>query len=161
MRQRTLIAACLACLVCLACLATPTTAAAEGKKLVVVVARGSKVTSISRAELRRCFLGEPTTAAGKPLVPFNAAPSTPERAGFDRAILGMSPDEVGRFWVDRKVRGQSAPPRSLPTTHIIKVVAKFPNAIGYVPADQLTADLQPVAVDGIFPSDARYAIRTP
>lgn len=155
MRQRTLIAA------CLVCLATPATAAAESKKLVVVVAKGSGVTSISRADLKRCFLGEATTAAGKPLVPFNAAPSTPERAGFDRAVLGMSPDEVGRFWVDRKVRGQSAPPRSLPATHIVKVVAKFPNAIGYVPADQVTADLQPVAVDGIAPTDARYPIKTP
>jgi hypothetical protein len=138
------------------------TAAAEGKKLVVVVAKGSSLTSISRAELRRCFLGEPSSAGGKRLVPFNATPATPERSGFDRAVLGMDPDEVGRFWVDRKIRGQAPAPRSLPSTaHVVKVVAKFPNAIGYVPADELTAELQPVAVDGISPDDTRYSIRVP
>jgi hypothetical protein len=158
MIQRASIAVCLVCL--LAAGARP--AAAEGKKLVVVVARGSGVTSISRGELKRCFLGESISVGGKTLVPFNAAPSTPERAGFDGAVLGMSPGEVGRFWVDRKVRGKSPPPRSLPSNaQIIKVVAKFPNAIGYVPADQVTAELQPVAVDGIAPADARYAIRAP
>lgn len=134
-------------------------ARADGKKLVVVVARGSPVTSISRTDLRRCFTGDRIEAGGKTLVPFNATPSSPERAGFDRAVLGMSPDEVGRFWVDRKIRGQSGAPRSLPSpAHIAKVAAKFPGAIGYLPADRLTPDIQPVAVDGIAYSDARYDI---
>lgn len=134
-------------------------AAAEGPKLVVVVAKGSKITALTRSELKRCFLGEPI---GKPLVPFNAEANHPARAGFDEAVLGMTPAEVGRFWVDRKVRGQSAAPRSLPSmAHVVKVVTKFPNAIGYVPADQLTADLQPVVIDGVAYTDARYAIRMP
>lgn len=137
------------------------TAAAE-QKLVVVVAKGSSLTSISRAELKRCFLGEPVSTAGKPLVPFNASPNTPERSAFDSAALGMSPDEVGRFWVDRKVRGQSGAPRSLPSNaHVVKVVAKFPNAIGYVPAGQLTPELQPVAIEGVAHTDARYPIKVP
>ena len=147
---------------CIVLLASIRTARAEGPKLVVVVAKGSKLTSISKSELKRCFLGEPVSASGKQLVPFNAEANHPARSGFDAAVLGMSPAEVGRFWVDRKVRGQSAAPRSLPSmAHVIKVVAKFPNAISYVPADQLTADLQPVAVDGVPDTDSRYAIRSP
>lgn len=134
-------------------------ALADDKKLVVVVARGSSVTNLSRGELRRCFLSEPVSAGGKPLVPFNASPNTPERIAFDRAVLGMSPDEVGRFWIDRKVRGQSAAPRSLPSNaHIAKVAAKFPGAIGYLPADALTADVQAVAIDGVPYTDARYTL---
>jgi hypothetical protein len=62
-----------------------------------------------------------------------------------KELLGMSPDEVGRYWIDRKVRGQSAAPRSLPSAaHVAKVAAKFPGAIGYLPADQLTSDIQAV-----------------
>ena len=73
----------------------------------------------------------------------------------------MSPDEVGRYWVDRKVRGQSGAPRSLPSpAHIAKVVAKFPHAIGYLPADQLTGDVQAVMVDGVSYTDTRYTITT-
>ena len=82
------------------------TALADGKKLLVVVAKGSPVTNITRSDLKRAFTGDSVSAGGKPLVPFNASPGTPERTGFDKAVLGMSPDEVGRFWVDRKVRGE-------------------------------------------------------
>jgi hypothetical protein len=142
-----------------AVLALGGSAFADGKKLVVVVAKGSSVTNISRSDLKRCFLGEPVSAGDKNLVPFNAAVGTPERSGFDKAVLGMTPDEVGRFWVDRKVRGQSAAPRSLPSpAHIAKVAAKFPSAIGYLPADQLTSDIQAVSIDGVAYTDARYSV---
>jgi hypothetical protein len=134
---------------------------ADDKKLVVVVAKGSSVTNISRGDLKRCFMSEPVSAGDKTLVPFNASPNSPDRIGFDKAVLGMSPDEVGRFWVDRKVRGQSAAPRSLPSAaHVAKVAAKFPGAIGYLPADQLTSDVQAVAVDGVAYTDAKYNIVT-
>jgi hypothetical protein len=135
---------------------------ADGKKLVVVVAKGSSVTNISRGDLKRCFIGEPVSLNDKALVPFNAAPNSPDRSGFDQAVLGMSPDQVGRFWVERKVRGQSAAPRALPSpAHIAKVAAKFPGAIGYLTADQMTSDIQPVTVDGIAYTDAKYNIVTP
>jgi hypothetical protein len=149
-------------LVCVGLWFAANVARAEGTKLVVVVAKGSKLTSISRADLKRCFLGEAVTVNDKALVPFNSEPTTPLRAAFDQAVLGMSPGQVGRFWVDRKVRGQSPPPRSLPSlAHVLKVVAKFPNAISYIPVDQVTPELHPVAVDGVPYTDARYAIWMP
>jgi hypothetical protein len=134
-------------------------ARADGKKLVVVVAKGSSVTNISRDDLKRCFLGGRTSAGDKTLVPFNQAPNTPERVGFDKAVLGMTPDEVGRFWIDRKIRGQSAAPRSLPSAaHVAKVAAKFPNAISYLTEDQLVPDIQAVAIDGVAYTDAGYKL---
>jgi len=134
-------------------------ARADGKKLVVVVARGSAVTNISRDDLKRCFLGDRISAGDKTLVPFNTAPNSPERVAFDKAVLGMTPDEVGRFWIDRKIRGQSPAPRSLPSAaHVAKVAAKFPNAIGYLPADQMTSDIQAVAVDGVAYTEAGYKL---
>jgi len=140
----------------------PSVAAADAQKLVVVVAKGAKFTSISRSDLRRCFLGDPITVGDRPLVPFNTEATTPARAAFDLAVLGMSVNEVGRFWVDRKVRGQSSAPRSLPSiAHVVKVVTKFPNAISYVPANQLTAALQPLAIDGVPYTDSHYAIVVP
>jgi len=133
----------------------------DGRKLVVVVAKGANVTNISRTDLKRCFTSESISVGDKVLVPFNAAPNSADRTAFDKAVLGMSPDEVGRFWVDRKVRGQSAAPRSLPSVaHIAKVTAKFPGAISYLPADQLTPDIQAVSVDGVAYTDARYNIIT-
>lgn len=154
----------LSIVIALCALAAGRPAFADGKKpvLVVVVAKGSSVTNLTRSDLKRCFTGDTVIAGGKPLVPFNAAPNTPERTGFDLAVLGMTPDEVGRFWIDRKVRGQSAAPRSLPSAaHIAKVAAKFPGAVGYLTADQLTSDIQAVSVDGIAYTDVRYNLTTP
>lgn len=148
-----------AILVCLLALASVRAARADAP-LVVVVAKGSPVKSISRAQLKQCFLSEPTTVEDRPLVPFNASPGSPDRVRFDREILGMTPEQVGRYWVDRKVRGEAGAPRSLPSdTHIMKVVAKFPNAIGYIPVDRVTPELQPVAIDGVPYSDPRYPLQ--
>jgi ABC-type phosphate transport system substrate-binding protein len=140
----------------------PSSAVAEGQKLVVVVAKGSPIKSLTKSQLKRTFLGEAVTEQKVALVPFNSQPGSPPRATFDQAILGMSPAEVGRYWVDRKVRAQSGAPRSLPSmAHVLKVVAKFPGAISYVPADQLTAALQPVAIDGVAHTDAKYPLKVP
>jgi hypothetical protein len=134
------------------------------RALVVVVAKGSKIKSLTRAELRRCFSGDSLVVDDERLVPFNYAPGTPERLAFDEVVLGMSGEQVGRFWVDRKIRGDSPAPRALPSVvYVTKLVARFPNAISYVPADQLTPDLAVVAIDGVLPTSSQYpiVIRTP
>jgi len=133
-------------------------AAGDNQRLVVVVAKTSKVTNIARVDLKRAFLGDSISITDVRIVPFNAEPKTDQRAGFDRAILGMTPDQAGRFWIDRKVRGEGAAPRSLPAVHLAKVIAKFPGAIGYLPIDQLTADVVPIKIDGVVYTDARYPL---
>ncbi len=135
-------------------------ASAERVRLVVVVAKASPVTNVSRLDLKRSFLGERVELGEVRLAPFNAEPRTDERAGFDLGVLGMTSDESGRYWVDRKVRGQGAAPRSLPAGHLAKVIAKFPGAIGYLRVDQLTPDVKPVKVDGIAYDDPRYPLTT-
>ncbi len=127
--------------------------------LVVVVAKDSSATSISRNDLRRIFLGEKLTIGGAELVPFNFNPGTPERQAFDQMALHMSPAQVGQFWVDRKVRGQGQPPRALPSlAHVLKVTAKYPGAVAYVSVDRVTADVKVLKVDGKGPTDAGYAL---
>jgi hypothetical protein len=127
------------------------------RTLVVIVAKGSKVTGLSRAELRRAFSGDAVVVSGDRLVPFNFSPGSPERIAFDRSILGLSPEDVGRFWVDRKIRGESQPPRALANASlVVRIVARFPGAIGYVPTDQVTDDVVAVAVDGVPPSSPDY-----
>ena len=141
-------------------LAFAASAFAEGKRLVVVVAKTSSITNVSRTDLKRAFTGDAISIGDRRLVPFNAEPNSDERAGFDLTVLAMTTDEVGRFWVDRKVRGQGGAPRSLPAVHLAKVVAKFPGAISYLRIDQLTPDVKAIKVDGLAYDDSRYPIRT-
>lgn len=124
--------------------------AERSRALVVVVAKASKVKSLSKAELRRCFSGDAVVVNDVRLIPFNFAPGLPERLAFDRGVLGLSPEEVGRYWVDRKIRGERQAPRALPgAPTILRIVVHFPGAIGYVPADQVTDDVAVVQIEGL------------
>jgi ABC-type phosphate transport system substrate-binding protein len=136
--------------------------APKAEPIAVIVGRDSKVAGLSSNELKRVFTGENLTGGGSgKLVPFNQNPSSVPRVAFDRAVLVMTPGEVGRFWVDRKVRGQTGAPRALASSaQVVKVVAKFPNAIGYVPIGEVTGDVKVIAVDGARPGDDDYTLWT-
>jgi hypothetical protein len=127
--------------------------------LAVVVGLGTSVDSISRAELKRLFLGETDNISGTVLVPFNMAGTAPERAVFLKAILAMSADQETKYWIDRRIRGQSGAPKSAPNTDtLLKVAAKFPKAITYVPAGAVKPDVKVLRIDGKLPSDPGYPL---
>ena len=137
--------------------AAASTARAEDSGLVVIVGKNNPMSDISRADLRRAFSGDPILVGGKALVPFNMAPASTERQAFDHAVLGMSPDEANKFWIDRRIRGQGAPPKSAPSLEVVgKVVANFPNAIGYAPAAAIPAGAKAITIDGKAPGSPDY-----
>jgi len=130
---------------------------AEDSGLVVIVGKNNPLADISRADLRRAYSGEPVSAGGKTLVPFNMAPASAERQTFDKALLGFTPDEANKFWIDRRIRGQGAPPKSAPSVEVIgKVVANFPNAMGYAPANAVPAGAKAISIDGKAPGSPDY-----
>src|SRR5215216_1183662 len=74
--------------------------------LAIIVSPNSKVTNISLADLRRVFQSERLTDPdGNRLIALNHPPKTVDRVGFDQVVMGMDADAVGRFWIDRKIRG--------------------------------------------------------
>lgn len=133
--------------------------AAERSGLVLVVAKGNPIDNVTRAELNRIFSGDTIKIDGQPVVPFALGPGTPERRAFDQVVLGMTPDEASKYWIDRRIRGQGNPPKSAPSPEVMaKVVAGFPVAIGYVPVALLTPALKPVAIDGKAYTDRGYLL---
>lgn len=128
--------------------------------LAVVVARGSSVQDVSLAELRRIFTNEgDSDPSGQRYVPFNHPPHTTDRAGFDKVVLGMSPDEVSQFWIDRKIRGLSGPPRSVDSLSLLlRLIARLPGGIGYARPAQLTSDVRAIRVNGKLPNEAGYPL---
>lgn len=134
--------------------------AADRIVLAVVVARGSSLQDLSLAELRRVFTSEgDSDPSGQRYVPFNHPPHTTDRAGFDKVVLGMSPDEVSQFWIDRKIRGLPGPPRSVDSLSLLlRLIARLPGGIGYARPAQLTSDVRAVRVNGKLPNDAGYPL---
>lgn len=128
---------------------------------MLIAPRDRGLSEISFAAVRRAFSGEVTEVNGVRIAPFNYAPGDPLRVSFDRMALQLTPDEVGRFWVDRRIRGQGLPPRTVPTQRVMRrLVGKLTGdvaAIGYVSADQIDATVQPLKIDGKNYTDPGYA----
>lgn len=129
--------------------------------LAVVASPNSKLTSISMADLRRVFQSERLTDPdGNRLIALNHPPKTVDRVGFDLVVMGMDPEAVGRFWIDRKIRGGSGPPRTVESLATLRrVVEKLPGAIGYLRPSQLSNEVRAIRVDGKLPEDPGYPVR--
>jgi hypothetical protein len=156
-----LAAVALATLVALVGLAPRPVRAGNEVALAVIVSPSSKLTNIATADLRRVFQSERLTDPdGNRLIALNHPPKTVDRVGFDQVVMGMDPEGVGRFWIDRKIRGGSGPPRTVESLATLRrVVEKLPGAIGYIRPGQLSNEVRAVRVDGKLPEDAGYPIR--
>jgi hypothetical protein len=129
--------------------------------LAVIVAPTSKMTNVALSDLRRVFQSERVTDPdGNRLIALNHPPKTPDRVGFDQVVMRMDADQVGRFWIDRKIRGGSGPPRTVESLATLRrVVEKLPGAIGYIRPGQLSSEVRAIRVDGKLPEDPGYPVR--
>ncbi len=125
---------------------------ATSDEILVFVHPSNVVRDLEASELEQIFASQRLHwASGRRILPFNLPPHSVDRERFDRAVLGLAPDEVARFWIDRRIRGGSPPPRQVPTPELaVRVVASVPEAIAYAPASFVSEDVRAVAriVDG-------------
>jgi hypothetical protein len=159
--RRSFLTACVAisCLVATSGITTRVGADEAKTRLAIVVAKDSPVSDISFYELKRLYLGEHINAAGKRLLPLNLTPNSRERGVFDRTVLGMSPAAIARYWVDRKIRGDSGPPKAIePLDLLQRVVARLDGAIAYAPVNEIRPELKAVRIDGKGPNDSGYPL---
>jgi hypothetical protein len=64
---------------------------------------------------------------------------------------------VGRFWINRRIRDEGAPPRTLTSAELaVKVVASLPGSITYVSPSMVTPNVRVLTIDGKSPTQAGY-----
>lgn len=136
------------------------TAHAEPPRLAVVVSRASPLQQLTRFELKKLYLGSHIVdPSGERIVPFNQASNAPDRVAFENKVLGMTPDQVASYWIDRKIRGQSGAPKAVGSGELVqKVVSKVDHSIAYVRFDQVRPEVRVIAIDGKLPTDAAYQL---
>lgn len=110
------------------------TPAKAGAPLVIIV-HGANQESLSLADLGAIFTTRKQSwNGGKRIVPFNFPAKHEVRVAFDQAVLEMDPDEVARYWIDRRIRGGNPPPKQVSNARlIVRLVEKLDGAIAYVP----------------------------
>jgi hypothetical protein len=133
---------------------------ARAEPIVVVVGKGSPVRQLSVGDLQRIFLQLPVQTSGNvPFIPFNHPPRSSVRERFDNVVLGMSPEEVARYWIDQKIRGQPAAPRTIHSPSLLcQLVARLPGAITYVPASLVGPQCKAVVIGGRAPGHPDYVL---
>jgi len=128
--------------------------------LAVVVAKTSPIKQLSQFELKKLYLGSIINdPSGERIVAFNQAPNSPDRVAFEERVLGLSPDEVSRYWIDRKIRGEGGAPKAVGSVELLqRVVSKLEHSVAYVRVDQVRPEVRIVAIDGTVPGDAAYRL---
>jgi hypothetical protein len=125
----------------------PSLAAAPEEPILVIVNASSPVEKISGYEVEALFTRSQTRwSDGTPVRPFSFPSGSPARELFDRVVLRLNADEVGRFWLDRRIRGLGMPPKQVPTTALmLQIVANLPGAVGYIPGARTRPGVRVVA----------------
>jgi hypothetical protein len=133
--------------------------AADRVVLLVLVAKESPLQDLSLTELKRLYSAESDSLGDSRAIPFNQPPRSPDRVLFDKLVLGMDPDQVSQYWIDRRIRGLSGPPRVVDSLSLLlRLVARLPGGVGYAHAAQVPADVRALRVSGKLPSDAGYPL---
>jgi ABC-type phosphate transport system substrate-binding protein len=125
----------------------PALASAAEPEIAVFVHKDNRA-RLTATQLEQLFL---TTMrqwpeGGAAAAVFNLPPRSEARVLFDRVVLRMSPDEVARCWIDRKVRGGEPPPRQVPDgTVVVRVVAQLEGSVGYAQASLVDPSVRVIA----------------
>lgn len=111
---------------------------------LVVVVNAANAEALGLPEVAAIFTTRRQAwKSGERIVPFNYPPRHEVRAEFDQVALGMDPDAAARYWIDRKIRGGNAPPKQVNSGQlIVRLVAKMPGGVGYVPRALVTPDVR-------------------
>ena len=116
--------------------------------LVVIVSERVPVTRLDAQTLSSIYRGNTRTwPDGAPILPLNLTAGSPARTEFDRVVLLMTPDEIAKYWIDRRVRGEGSPPRQLPNPDlVVRLVQAMAGSVAYVPeSNKLTDKVRVVA----------------
>ena len=139
---------------------SPAARAQSSSPLVVVVARNSPIERLSRFELKKLYLGANLQApGGERVLAFHQMYSAPDRVAFEHSVLGMAPEELARYWIDRKIRGEGGAPRVVGSPELLqRVVSRLTSSVGYVRLDQVGPELRVIPIDGVLPSAEGYPV---
>jgi ABC-type phosphate transport system substrate-binding protein len=114
--------------------------------IVAIVNKANPTGPLGRDELRPLFQTTKLQwSDGSRVTAYDLPEGDAARDSFNAAVLGLDPDRVARYWIDRKIRGGERPPVKMPAGAVLHAVATNAGAIGYVRRNDVTTDVKVVA----------------
>lgn len=105
------------------------------------------VASVSKADLKRIYTGKKGQIGSAKAVPFVLPETNPAMVAFLSDVLGMSPAEFKKFWVDAQIKGEGTAPATQKTSAAaVMVIGEIPGGIAIVEKSAVTAAVKEIAV---------------
>lgn len=122
--------------------------AADDPGYVLVVNPANPVTSLDRAFVEDAFLKKLTRWSNDEVIrPADLAPRSPVRRRFSETVLRRSVEAVKGYWQQRIFSGRDVPPPEFDTDEdVIRYVARYDGAVGYVSRSADLKSAKPVTV---------------
>lgn len=113
----------------------------------VVVGDGSPVARLSQTEALHLFMGRSRSFPdGSMAVPYDLS-DTAQRAGFYRALSGMSLPQVTSYWARLMFSGRKLPPQEIGSeAEMVEKLQRDPAAIGWLPQEPRRKGLRTVLI---------------
>jgi ABC-type phosphate transport system substrate-binding protein len=108
--------------------------AAAAEELAVIVNVANATSRLDAKAVRARFLKTLSTwGNGDRVRPVDQSDATAKRAAFLGKVLGMSPTELERYWIEKQYASAETPPAKAPDdATVIRIVKTFKGAIGFV-----------------------------
>jgi ABC-type phosphate transport system substrate-binding protein len=121
---------------------------AQADGFVVIVNAQNPLSSTSREFLGDIFLKKISRwEDGEVTRPVDLSPDSPIRRAFSSAVLGRSVAAVRHYWQQRIFSGRDVPPAELDSEDaVLRYVAKYRGAVGYVSASAKLTGLKALSV---------------
>jgi len=107
---------------------------AQAEELVIIVNTANPNAALSLAQAKSYFMKKTGTwQNGEKVRPVDRDGESPERKALLAKVLGLSSDELKRYWIERQYASADQPPASVPDdASVLKFVAFFKGGIGFV-----------------------------
>ena len=100
----------------------------------VVIGHGPLTqTRLSAEEVKELYLGQKHYVEEVRIIPLNLKADDPLREMFEAKILGLSRDEIHRYWIKQHYLGERPPKVMASFEAVLRYVEAVEGAIGYVP----------------------------
>lgn len=108
----------------------------------VVVARHSPIAVNDSDRIREFFLRKRNFDQQTKIIPVNLIGDEKVRIAFESQVLGMSRQEINRYWITSHFQGVSPPATQASLQSIKRFVQTVNGAIGYLPKEMVDDGLK-------------------
>ena len=128
--------------------AAPENDAEAPAQIAVVTHVENETAALTRTELARMFRKTQTEwPDGERCIPIDQAGGSDIRTEFGRIVLGETPDEWKRYWIQQTMTGNARPPIALENSDTVKkYVQKLRGAVAYMYLAEVDETVRVLAV---------------